>query len=287
MTCRFSRGTMRPPGRRRACQRARAPALPAHEGAEPAEEPERAERSERFIAVHASGRPVPCLSQLCDKSAHEVERGDRRAPAAPSRGRRARTKSTARSPPGPQRAGSTSPTGFSARAAAGAGDARHGHGRRRRRAARARPPPSPPRSRPTRRRARAAPPAARRAPLLDLVRVRDDAAQEDVARPGHGRQPRRDQPARARLRRRERPARARGRARARSPRSALPRARTRTARAAPRARPRASSAARLRARLDERSTWISKSRAQIVASTPSPSPPAAASACATADSDTP
>ena len=36
-----------------------------------------------------------------------------------------------------------------------------------------------------------------------------------------------------------------------------------------------------------RSTWISKSRAQIVTSTPSPSPPAAASASATADSETP
>ena len=33
-----------------------------------------------------------------------------------------------------------------------------------------------------------------------------------------------------------------------------------------------------------RSTWISKSRAQIVASTPSPSPPASASAFATVDS---
>ena len=37
----------------------------------------------------------------------------------------------------------------------------------------------------------------------------------------------------------------------------------------------------------KRSTWISKSRAQIVTSTPSPSPPAAASASATADSGVP
>ena len=36
-----------------------------------------------------------------------------------------------------------------------------------------------------------------------------------------------------------------------------------------------------------RSTWISNSRAQIVASTPSPSPPARSSACATADSGVP
>jgi hypothetical protein len=35
------------------------------------------------------------------------------------------------------------------------------------------------------------------------------------------------------------------------------------------------------------STWISKSRAQIVSSTPSPSPPASAKARATADSLTP
>ncbi len=51
----------------------------------------------------------------------------------------------------------------------------------------------------------------------------------------------------------------------------------------PRARPHAASASGS----TTRSTWISNSRAQIVASTPSPSPPASSSAWATADSGVP
>ena len=82
----------------------------------------------------------------------------------------------------------------------------------------------------------------------------------------------------------ERPARARGRASSTSSSIGAPRARTDTARAAPRAPPRARRPRASAPGSTKRSTWISKSRAQIVASTPSPSPPASASARATADS---
>ena len=57
-------------------------------------------------------------------------------------------------------------------------------------------------------------------PLLDLVRVRDHAADEDVARARDVGQPRADEPARARLGRRERQARVAAERRARSPRPA-------------------------------------------------------------------
>ena len=120
--------------------------------------------------------------------------------------------------------------------------------------------------------------------LLRRVRVGDDAADEHVARAGHGGEPRSDEAARARLGRGERqparPARVRGRA----PRSAARRGRRRRARAR---RPCASAIASARASAPgstTRSTCTSKSRAQIVASTPSPSPPACSSARATADS---
>ena len=100
--------------------------------------------------------------------------------------------------------------------------------------------------------------------------------------PARRREPRGDQPARAGLRGRERQARARHSS---STISSIGRS-SRANRAPERRRERASS---LRPRASApgsttRSTWISKSRAQIVASTPSPSPPASSSACATADS---
>ena len=60
----------------------------------------------------------------------------------------------------------------------------------------------------------------RRARCLDLVRVGDDAAKEDVARPGHRRQPRGDEPARARLGGREREPALAAQRRARPPRRA-------------------------------------------------------------------
>ena len=56
----------------------------------PAGQPKGAKKPESFIPAHASGATVPCLSQLCDKFANEVE-GDRRRPppnrfaAAPER----------------------------------------------------------------------------------------------------------------------------------------------------------------------------------------------------------
>ena len=141
---------------------------------------------------------------MCQKRAHEMERGDRRTARGSSRGRpgsRARARALLRAPP---RAGTTSPTGFSAV-----------------------PPPGPAipvtetaTSAPSRSRAPAAIAAAvsaETAPCrssissghaelarLHLVRVRDDGADEDVARARDRRQPRRHEPARARLGRRER-----------------------------------------------------------------------------------
>ena len=79
--------------------------------------------------------------------------------------------------------------------------------------------PSPPRPPRTRRRASSISAAGTPSSVgLDLVRVRDDRAREHVARAGHVRQARGDEPAGARLRRRQAEAPCAGRARARSPR---------------------------------------------------------------------
>ena len=122
---------------------------------------------------------------------------------------------------------------------------------------------------------------------LDVVRVRDDRRRgRRRSRPAVG-EPRGDEAARARLRGREREALARAAARARARRSSARRARRDSARRPRRGAPRARRRAAPRPAATNRSTWISKSRAQIVTSTPPPSPPAAASDCATADSETP
>ena len=77
VTWRFAGGTIRSPaGARRprssrCCQRTSVSDRVVGE-------PESAEEPKPFIAVHASAQRVTCLSQLCDKFAHEVERGDRR-----------------------------------------------------------------------------------------------------------------------------------------------------------------------------------------------------------------
>ena len=156
--------------------------------------------------------------------------------------------------------------------------------RRRPRAALGPPPPSRPRSRPTRPRARRAPRPGRPAP--------PPSPRSRTRRSRRGR--RRSSPGPRSAARRP------GR-RCRTPPSpaSSPRARQRpstsssTGRSSRENRYRSSgsasacssSAARSSAPgSTTRSTWISKSRAQIVASTPSPSPPASASAFATADS---
>ena len=122
---------------------------------------------------------------------------------------------------------------------------------------------------------------------LHLVRVRDDRAEEDVARAGNVGQPRRRRARRCTTRRCERQS---PRRRSRSSTSAGVEtslageevaARAASASSRARARRRAASAPGS----TNRSTWISNSRAQIVTSTPSPSPPASASAWATCDSE--
>ena len=127
---------------------------------------------------------------------------------------------------------------------------------------------------------------ARRPPERQLrplggVRVHDRAADEHVARPGDVGQPRPDEPAGTRLGSRERRPRSRSSSRRAPP--YRPRvARRRTARRRRRAAARSPRRGR-RPSSTKRSTWSSKSRAQIVTSTPSPSPPALASDRAIAD----
>ena len=152
------------------------------------------------------------------------------------------------------------------------GDARHRRRRRPRRAAPARrlpsPPPSPPRPR------RAAASSSGGTPSsasLTSFAYATTPPRKTSLEPGTDGQPRRDEPARARLRRRERPAPRAAERRARSPPPAARRRANRYCaerlgeRPARAPRPRASAPGSTR-----RSTWISKSRAQIVASTPSP-----------------
>ena len=119
---------------------------------------------------------------------------------------------------------------------------------------------------------------------LHLVRVRDDAADER-RRSSRARRSAGPRPCR-RCRTRRSPASSPCARQSSSTISAIDRSSSRTgsARAASAAPAASSSPRRSAPGSTTRSTWISKSRAQIVASTPSPSPPASASAWATADS---
>ena len=120
--------------------------------------------------------------------------------------------------------------------------------------------------------------------LLDRVRVRDESAEEDVARTRYVGQSGCNQATRAGLGGCDREADAPSPARARSPRPAA-RPRQRADRRTP-----CAASARRQSRCfsapacEKRSTWISKSRAQTVISRPLSSPPLSSSARATVDS---
>ena len=202
-----------------------------------------------------------CRHDSVSKSPHEVQRRDGRPRRERSRGRPGSSNSSASLPSGPRRGGSTSPTGFSGVPPPGpampvTATATSAPSRRARR------PPSRPPSRPTRRRVGRAPSAGTPSPrAFTSSAYATIAADEDVARSRHGGQPGGDEPAGARLRGRERQARARRAPSTSSSTGALPREQV-AARSA-RERPLQRLRAPLGAGLDDRSTWISKSRAQI------------------------
>ena len=271
MTWRFAAGRLEP-GRKldRRCQPPMAPTTSS--GSRSAQK-----RRRRSSPSDASGRIHTSSCQLCVKRRRTrwsaVTVG---AAADRARGRRAALKSTRALAVGARGVEVDEPDRLLRRAAVRARRCPSPRRRRRRRAARGRP------------RAIAAAASADTAPCasstsaghaeLALASPRPRTRRRRRGRrrssPGTSRQPRRDEPAGARLGGRERqPARAAEREHELLDRPLVAREQVpleRLERAPPRARPRAASAPGS----TTRSTWISKSRAQIVASTPSPSPPA-------------
>ena len=199
MTCRFSGGTSRPRGELPLPARRRGSSTVSSGS-------RRAQKSRiRSSAVHASGATLCRSSRLCDKSAHEVQRRDRRAapdrlavarearaaaparrPGRPHGGRRGRPASRPCRRPGPAMPVTDTADVGAEPLARAVRHRRRGLGRNGAVLARA--------SRPGR---RARPPSPRSA-------YATIAAEEDVARARDGGQPRRDQPAGARLGGRER-----------------------------------------------------------------------------------
>ena len=197
VTCRCSRGTIRPPES----------ASPPHATSaieRVCGQPEREEEAERLIAVHRSDGPHAGVSRLrVRRRRSEVQRGDRRA-AADRVAVAGEVEPRRQLAVGAARVQEDEPHGLLLGAPVRAGHAGHGHGEIH----------AEPLPRASRHRLRdlgrdgavLVEQRLRDAELgrLDLVRVGDDRAAKDLARAGHRRQPRSDEAAGARLRRRER-----------------------------------------------------------------------------------